>query len=161
MYLKRAGLIAIIGIAFDASIASAECPTFSVTISEPMSVAIFSGVATETINLNFSQIVTFNVDQVWKGTPGKEVTAYQIVSSEQPRLSLGDRYLVFAAPRNLSGAPFKPYPGIGEDTLLQIESDKQRLEKIELGMLGCASGREDAAVSQRMIKELGPGHPPQ
>lgn len=99
---------------------------------------------------------------MWQGAVEKEVTAYQVSSSEERPFAAGLRYLVFAHPRNLSSGLFDlSGPGIGQNVRLRIEEDKQRLEQIDLGVTGCFSGPADGPSGQRLIGELGPSHAPE
>jgi len=160
--LKRAGLAAVISVGLGIGIADAQCPLVSAAQGKSISTAIFTGEATTITNLHFSQIVTFNVERVWQGMVGKELTAYQTVSSEEPRFVVGMRYLVFAHPRDLSSGLFDlSLPGIGPDARLKIDEDKQSLAQIDLGMIGCLSGPADALLGQHLIGELGPSHSPE
>ena len=160
--LKCVGFIAVISTGLGAGTADAECPYVTAAHGRSMSTAIFSGVATTITTLNFSRIVTFDVERVWQGTLGKEVTAYQMSSSEARPFVAGLRYVVFAHPRNLSGGLFDfSGPGIGSDTRLKIEEDRQRLERIDLGITECIGGPADGPSGQRLIGELGPSHAPE
>jgi hypothetical protein len=161
---KKMFLCGVIGVAISVSgagIAGAECPYVTAAQGKSMATAIFSGVATTITTLNFSRIVTFDVERVWQGTVGKKVNAYQVASSEERPFVVGLRYVVFAHPRNLSGGLFDfSGPGIGSDARLKIEEDKQRLERIDLGITECIGGPADGQSGQRLIGELGPSHAP-
>jgi hypothetical protein len=67
-----------INVGVGAGVADAECPYITAAQGKSIATAIFTGVATTITSLNFSRIVTFDVERVWQGTVGKEVTAYQV-----------------------------------------------------------------------------------
>src|SRR5262245_18117166 len=159
--LKCVGFITVISIGLGAGIADAQCPVITDARGKSLATAIFTGTATTTTKLNFSQIATFNVERVWQGTVGKELKAFQMVSSEDRPFVAGLKYLIFARPRDLSGGPFNlSLPGIGQDERLKIEEDRQELERIDLASIGCLSGPADGPLGQRVIGELGPSHAP-
>jgi hypothetical protein len=159
--LKRVGFIAVISVALGAGIADAQCPYMTAAQGKSMSTAIFTGVATTITNLHFSQIVTFNNERVWQGSVGKELTAYQTSAQRSLRCGRPEIPGVCASSESLDRSLRSLFPGTGADTRLKIEEDKERLERIDLGTIGCLSGPADGPSGQRLVGELGPSHSPE
>lgn len=79
----------------------AECVTVNVRTVADGSALVFSGTVTRieqtAVSKWGSEVVRFNVDRVWKGSPGKEVAIYNFKRTVEPfTFSPGTKYLVFA-----------------------------------------------------------------
>src|SRR5690242_17650384 len=85
------------------TVARAQCPVTTMPKDSPASSAIFAGIAINIRGLFMAEITTFDVERIWKGTPGKRITVSHWHSSESLRLEKGARYLVYAGPR-------RPFP---------------------------------------------------
>lgn len=119
--------------------------TVSQGMALPTTVAVFSGIVSDIEESAGARghVVTFDVQRVWKGTPTKRVSAYQLNTSEAIPFSAGVPYLIVAfrlppEERELSGTIQRP---------------------TALGVATCISRTLEQAERLGDLRELGPGRP--
>jgi hypothetical protein len=135
-----------LAIGLSSLVASGECP--HITASEAMAVsssaAVFSGVARQWQDGGTVQVVTFDVERVWKGTLPKRVALYQLYMSEAVKLTAGARYFIVA--------------------YRQTDGERERFRISQpasmLGINICATRSFEEAERLGELRELGPGRLP-
>jgi hypothetical protein len=114
-------------------------------MTSPSSAAIFSGIARQVQDGGTAvQVVTFDVERVWKGALPKRVALYQVNVSEAIKFSPGARYLVVA--------------------YRQTDSEREQFRISQpasmLGINVCGSRLFEEAERLGDLRELGPGRLP-
>jgi hypothetical protein len=134
------------GFGVSSVVASGECPIISASnaIASPSSAAVFSGIVRQVQDPDTVQVVTFDVDRVWKGALPRRVELYQVNVSEAIKFSPGVRYLIVAYRETDSKRePFRTSPPAGM-----------------LGINVCASRSFEEAERYGDLRDLGPGRLP-
>jgi hypothetical protein len=126
------------------AVASGECPllTVSQAMAYPSSVAAFSGIVREVKSTGGAvQIVTFDVQRVWKGTLTKRIALYQVTTDDSIKFWADVPYVIVAyRGTDLEREQFRisPPPGM-------------------LGIMICGSRSLEDAERRGYLRELGPG----
>jgi hypothetical protein len=106
--------------------------------------AVFSGIARQVQDGGTVQVVTFDVERVWKGALPKRVALYQLYMSEAVKISIGARYLIVAHAQT------------------DAEREQSRISQPAsmLGINVCASRSFEEAEQHGELRALGPGRLP-
>jgi hypothetical protein len=128
----------------------AECVLVSLGDIAEHTAVVFSGTVTDvTVNAASawpSEIVTFDVDRVWKGVSTRQVVIYSFTRSVEPfHFTIGTRYVTLAhiqtaEERNLFGLAASGPP--------------------TFGMGQCGDGTREYTIFAAEVAELGPGREP-
>ena len=136
-----------LAIGLSSVVASGECPITSASywMASPDSAAIFSGIARQVQDGGTAvQVVTFDVERVWKGALPKRVTLYQLNTSEAIAFSAGARYVIVA--------------------VRETDSERERFRISQpanmLSITPCGSRLFEEAERLGELRELGPGRLP-
>ena len=156
----RIGLVCVL-IPFSSSVASGECGAYTTSVLPALkaeSSVIFSGVPTSSRSVYFGDVVTFAVDAVWQGEPGKQIALFhQTNIAGVIKLALNTRYAIVARP--FSGRELPESRGLDEvqkATLARVQPEIQILPVISY----CFSMEYADAVRYGLVRDLGPSHPP-
>jgi hypothetical protein len=128
----------------------AECVFMPLRPIADEAAIVFSGtvmnVAANTASEWGGQIVTFDVDRVWKGSPTKEFVIYSFTRTPEPfPFTMGTKYVVPAHTQTTEERTEFGLPASGPQTF---------------GVGGCGGGTRTYEQAKGDIADLGPGRAP-